>query len=441
MGHGDHAETRGDCRRSRRRGAGCDEQCLARPERGAAGAAPRRRPAAAERARTRPDGRRARSRLAAAREPERGRRPLRLLHEHGSGGAPATLDGGGAEERAGQEHVPRLPARPRGRRPGLPLRHALPVPGSRGRHERLLHARQPRRRREASRHVPRRRRQRLRRRLDVEPVRPPAALHRREPAPEGGVWQATPGDPSTIVKLTTLGYARLRGRPEGRATATSGSSRTSAARGAPSRATRKQPNSFVYRFGRSDRERPDHAAEAAGAAGDRPRRPARSSSTTARPTRTSCRQAMLDLHTLRHDVRDALGHGPRHARSTAARSSTRTRRRRPRTRRRSSAPRTASSGRARGFREFVLHRDGRHRRAHRGRLVARRLRRRLHAQRSRTPSSSHGTLRIVYRGDSRTPASTTSPSGSPTTSSSSRTPATRSTTQRNALDSGYAAST
>ena len=57
----------------------------------------------------------------------------------------------GAQDRAGQEHVPRLRARACRRRPGLRLRHALPLPGPRGRHARLHHAHQPRRRRRAPR--------------------------------------------------------------------------------------------------------------------------------------------------------------------------------------------------------------------------------------------------------------------------------------------------
>ncbi len=57
----------------------------------------------------------------------------------------------GAQDRAGQEHLPGLQARPRRRRPELRLRHPLPVPGprERRRRRRLHHPDQPRRRRRA----------------------------------------------------------------------------------------------------------------------------------------------------------------------------------------------------------------------------------------------------------------------------------------------------
>ena len=55
----------------------------------------------------------------------------------------------GGQDRAGQEHLPRLQARPVGRRPVLRVRHALPVPGTRDAElgSGLHHAHQPRRRR------------------------------------------------------------------------------------------------------------------------------------------------------------------------------------------------------------------------------------------------------------------------------------------------------
>ena len=146
-------------------------------------------------------------------------------------------DGGGAEDRAGQEHLPRAAAARR-----APTRrydygthflfqgHEAGAPG-------LHHADQPRRRPRPPRHAdgdagrPRRRPARLRR-LDLGPVRPAAAVHRRVNGAGGGVWQATLDFPAT-----------RRGRPPRRprlaaATrasrttppATSGSSRTSAAR-------------------------------------------------------------------------------------------------------------------------------------------------------------------------------------------------------------------
>ena len=58
---------------------------------------------------------------------------------------------GGAQDRAGQEHLPGLQEGPPGRRPELQLRHPLPLPGPRGRLARLHHADQPGRGREAPR--------------------------------------------------------------------------------------------------------------------------------------------------------------------------------------------------------------------------------------------------------------------------------------------------
>ena len=58
---------------------------------------------------------------------------------------------GGAQDRAGQEHLPGLQEGPPGRRPELRLRHPLPLPGPRGRLAGLHHPDQPRRRRDAPR--------------------------------------------------------------------------------------------------------------------------------------------------------------------------------------------------------------------------------------------------------------------------------------------------
>jgi hypothetical protein len=71
-------------------------------------------------------------------------------------------------------------------------------------------------------------------------------------APEGGVWQATPGFPSTIVKLTSLGFAGYEGVQTDRdgnvwLVADVGGTKGTVASHA------RQPNSFVYRFRPFDR--------------------------------------------------------------------------------------------------------------------------------------------------------------------------------------------
>ena len=92
--------------------------------------------------------------------------------------------------------------------------------------------------------------------------------------------------------------------------------------------------------------------------------------------------------------------------------------------RRSSGPRTACSGRARGFREFFFTETGDTERDHRGGLRVRRLRRHHQADAGQ-PVARHGhALRCSSAATSRTPASTTSRSGDETTWSSSRTRAT-----------------
>ncbi len=74
-------------------------------------------------------------------------------------------------------------------------------------------------------------------------------LFTAENGTSGGVWQATLDYPSS--GRGHLGRARprrLRGHPERLATATSGSSRTSAARTGAINKHAKQPNSFIYRL-------------------------------------------------------------------------------------------------------------------------------------------------------------------------------------------------
>ena len=130
--------------------------------------------------------------------------------------------------------------RPAGRRPGLRLRHALPVPGPRGRRNRrsgLHHADQPRRRRRAPRHAAGhegldRRPDRDDRRLDLGSVGPAAAVHDRERERAD-----LRGDAGLSVRRSTTSPApsaaaatrASRTTP----TATSGSSRTSAAPNKP----------------------------------------------------------------------------------------------------------------------------------------------------------------------------------------------------------------
>ena len=168
---------------------------------------------------------------------------------------------GGAEDRARQEHLPRAarPAR-RGRR--VRLRHALPVPGPRGRPARATSpgststptpptgSRSSRRRRS-----PRTCRPATcptYRRVGLEPVHADAAVHRRgQRRHDGrrlGGHAGLPVDGRRPLGL--FGRGGYEGIQEDSA-ATSGSSRTSAARaaaGAGQPTNAKQPNSFVYRF-------------------------------------------------------------------------------------------------------------------------------------------------------------------------------------------------
>ena len=132
---------------------------------------------------------------------------------------------------------------------------------------------------------------------------------------------------------------------------------------------------------------------------------------------------------LRYDVRDRGS-----TVTTGRHLSTRRRRPRPPVRRRSSGPRTGSSGPGTGFREFYFTETGDTNTASTCRA---RFGGGLPAGRRRARAPSSGTLSVAARRRRSTPGSTTSPSPRRTGCSSSRTPATPCTQQRNALDSGY----
>ena len=108
----------------------------------------------------------------------------------------ARLERRGVEDGARQEHVPRLRARPQGRRRELQLRHPLPLPGPRDRHGRVHHADQPRRRPGAPDHAARPRRTR------------PARRCRPSTAPPG-----TRGRSSSCSRPRAAEARRVRDRP------------------------------------------------------------------------------------------------------------------------------------------------------------------------------------------------------------------------------------
>ncbi len=277
----------------------------------------------AERALPRPDRGRARTGLDGTREPVARRALLRLRlarprrRRHLLPGAVPAARGdrpaGGAEDRAGQEHLPHA-ARPEGRRPVLRLRHALPLPGPRGGHSRRDHPHQPRRRRSPSRDAARDDRAERHhgapavRRRDVGPVGEAAALHlrvtlhrrrlaghdrrpvdRREP----------PGHP---------GHRRLRGHPErlGGQPVDRRGRRRQERHGEHVRQAAEQlrlPLQAVRR------DRPDQGRQAAGAAGRLARRTraSRSRSTGRRPARATGAQADADI--LSADTKDLHSYG------------------------------------------------------------------------------------------------------------------------------------
>ena len=111
--------------------------------------------------------------------------------------------------------------------------------------------------------------------------------------PHGGVWQATLDYPSTVDDISgSLGRGGYEGIQNDTA-ATSGSSRTSAARRIAG-TNAKRPNSFVYRFVPKDTVRPDEGRQAPGAAGagrrtaDRDHRDDQASRRIARGPRRRC---------------------------------------------------------------------------------------------------------------------------------------------------------
>ena len=155
-------------------------------------------------------------------------------------------------------------ARPARRRPGLRLRHALPLPGPRARRAGLPHPDQPRRRRARTGSRcwrdagPTRHAAADDRRLDLGPVRAAAALHRRERRAAAASGRPRSDFPSTVEDISRrLRARRLRGHPERLATATSGSSRTRRHHGRRPTPHAKQPNSFLYRFVPERQARPD----------------------------------------------------------------------------------------------------------------------------------------------------------------------------------------
>ena len=193
----------------------------------------------------------------------------------------------------------------------------------------------------------------------------------------GGVWEATPGYP--VDRRRRLGLSRprrLRGRPGGLATATSGSSRTSAASGTASRPPTTGQAAQQLRLPVRARDPADLEAggrlqvlQVDGTDGN----PVTFSALHARPrpTRTSRRRSCGT------STRTATPSGPAGSRSTTPpstgrRRSTPTCLRRPRAGRPSSGPRTASSAGHR-LHGVLLHRDGRHERD--ARRTARRARR------------------------------------------------------------------
>ena len=159
----------------------------------------------------------------------------------------------GAEDRAGQEHLPRLQARParRRRRATTTARTSSSRATRAAPAARLHHPHQPRRRRGAPRDAAgddgrRRRTARDDRRLDLGSVGEAAAVHDGER--ERADLRGDAGLPvDGHRRLRRARPRRLRGHPERLRRATSGSSRTSAAPSKPG-TTAKRPNSFVYRY-------------------------------------------------------------------------------------------------------------------------------------------------------------------------------------------------
>ena len=226
-----------------------------------------------------------------------------------------------------------------GRRPDLRLRHALPLPGARDR--------RARRTSRASTSTPTRaHRVTLLATTDNDgaplpdidgstwdPFAKRLLFTAESNAHGGGVWQATLDYPhagrSTSARHHSAAAATRASRPT--RTATSGSSRTSAAAAPPAR-TRKQPNSFVYRFVPKDptdltrRQAAGAAGESLASTGDPivvPRRPG------GRRHRVAGHEGPAHV---RAAVRHHVDHAPRHGHRRHRRRSTPTRWPRPRRR-------------------------------------------------------------------------------------------------------------
>ncbi len=271
------------------------------------------------------------------------------------------------EDRAGQEHLPGPATASTAPIPSYDYGTALPLPGPRDRQlAGLHHADQPRRRRRPPGDAARARRDVDGtaapdvRRLDLGPVRAAAALHGRERRATAASGRPRSTSRPTVEDISGIARpGRLRGHPERLATATSASSRTSAAPTAPPTTHAKHPNSFLYRFVPDGPSRPDQGRQAAGAAGD---------SHAHRPADRVPRRSGGRRHPLAgHDATctptattfaTQLGDDPRHRGRRHARRSTPTRWRRRPAARRSSARERACSARARTFREFYFDETG-----------------------------------------------------------------------------------
>ncbi len=245
---------------------------------------------------------------------------------------------------------------PARRRPEVRLRHALPLPGTRARHRqrRLHHPHQPRRRRGPPRHEAggdRGRWQSPIPEIDGSTWDPFAQrlLFSTEGGDEGGLTEATLDFPSKVSKLWGVvgqgGYEGIQNDQYGNVYIVedvggpAGKVNTHA----------KQPNSFVYPPAALRPDQPGRGRQAAGAAGRVARASRRDRLRHAAPTRTSSRPTRRTCTPTATSSR-RCGSRSMTPRRTARRPSTPTRRPRRPAARRSSAPRTASSSRARASR-------------------------------------------------------------------------------------------
>ncbi len=145
-------------------------------------------------------------------------------------------------------------------------------------------------------------------------------LFTSESVSTGGVWQATTSVPSTVVNLQGIARASAASRAS-RTTrpATSGSSRTSAARNGTVNTFAKQPNSFIYRFMPVDPTDLTKGGKLQALQVQSLRTPASRSPSPATGSPTGAQADAditsgdtQDLHTYGTHVRHEVGHAPRH---------------------------------------------------------------------------------------------------------------------------------